>query len=314
LATSRIEGNRNFATKLWNAARFCQMNECAWWPDFDVSSAKQTVNRWIASEAKSVVEKMATYLEDLRFDLATAAAYEFVWNTFCDSYLEFTKPLLAGQDEAAKKETRATTAWVLVQILHFLHPIMPFITEELWQQFTSSGEMLITAKWPEIKIVSDGAVAQDEMNWLVRLISDIRAIRAELNVPAGAMVSLQIKGASSETKTRLERHHVIIVRMARLSNVSHVEIVPKGSAQAILGEATLILPLAEIIDLDRERARLKKEGERIAAEIKKIEAKLSNQDFVERAPPEVVEEQRERKAEAEATLAKLEAAQKSLTG
>ena len=314
LAASRIEGNRNFVTKLWNAARFCQMNECEWVVDFNPASVTQTVNKWIVGETKLAADKIAALLDDYRFDLASSAAYEFLWNTFCDWYLEFTKPILLGADDKAKKETRATTAWALGQILHLLHPFMPFVTEELWATFTGSKDMLITAKWPVLQAQKEIEVAQDEMNWLVRLITAIRAVRAELNVPAAALIPLQVKGAAAETKARLERHHAVIARLARLSDVAHVSAVVKGSAQEILGEATLILPLAEIIDLDQERVRLKKEGEKIAAEIKKIEAKLGNKEFVERAPPEIIEEQRERKAAAEATLAKLEAAQKSLAG
>ncbi len=314
LATSRIEGNRNFATKLWNAARFCQMNECVWVADFDPAKATQAVNQWIIGETKVAVDKVAGLLDDHRFDLASTAAYEFVWNGFCDWYLEFTKPILMGENDAAKAETRATTAWVLGQILHLLHPFMPYITEELWREFTGSQAMLITAKWPEIMAQAEGRAAQDEMNWLVRLISSIRAVRAELNVPAGAQIPLHVKGSSAQTTARLDRHQAIIGRLARLSSVTHTEIVAKGSAQTILDEATLILPLAEIIDIAQESARLKKEGEKIAAEIGKIEAKLGNKSFVDRAPPEIVEEQRERKAEAEATLARLNAARESLAG
>ncbi len=314
LATSRIEGNRNFATKLWNAARFCQMNECAWVADFDPATVTQAVNQWVIGETKVAVDKVAGLLDDHRFDLASTAAYEFVWNGFCDWYLEFTKPILMGENESAKAETRATTAWVLGQILHLLHPFMPYITEELWREFTGSQAMLITAKWPEIMAQAEGHAAQDEMNWLVRLISSIRAVRAELNVPAGAQIPLHVKGASAQTMARLDRHQAIIARLARLSSVTPTEVVAKGSAQTILDEATLILPLAEIIDIAQESARLKKEGEKIAAEIGKIEAKLGNKSFVDRAPPEIVEEQRERKAEAEATLARLEAARESLVG
>jgi valyl-tRNA synthetase len=314
LATSRIEGNRNFATKLWNATRFCQMNHCVWSDQFDAAHVAETVNKWIVGETKLAVDKIAVLLDDHRFDLASTAAYEFTWNTFCDWYLEFTKPVLMGEDEAAKTETRATTAWVLGQILHILQPFMPFITEELWSEFTGSKEMLITAKWPEIHTQADNAASQDEMNWLVRLISAIRGVRMELNVPAGTQIPLLIKGASPQSTVRFERHNAIITRLARLSSVATVDAASHGSAQAVLDEVTLILPLAEIIDLGQERARLQKESERLLADIRKIEAKLGNKDFVDRAPPEVVEEQRERKAEAEATLAKLEAARKSLAG
>jgi len=312
LATSRIEGNRNFATKLWNAARFCQMNECVWIADFDPSGASQTVNKWIVAETKAAAEKVSHLIEAYRFDLAAHAAYDFVWNTFCDWYLEFTKPILTGGDDSAKAETRACTPWAMGQILHILHPIMPFITEELWAQFTESKDMLITSRWPEIAVPRDCEAAQSELNWLVRLIGSIRAVRAELNVPAGAEIPLQIKGSSEITQARLEKYKTIVLRMARLSGISRTDVAAKGSAQAVLDEATLILPLAEIIDLDKERARLKKEGEKLAAEIRKIEAKLGNKDFIDRAPPEVIDEQKSRKAEAEATLAKLESAQKSL--
>jgi valyl-tRNA synthetase len=314
LATSRIEGNRNFVTKLWNAARFCEMNECVWQAGFDPATTTQTVNQWIVGETKAAADKIAGLLDVYRFDLASTAAYEFVWNTFCDWYLEFTKPVLMGTDEAAKIETRATTAWVLGQILHLLHPIMPFITEELWGAFIGSKDMLITAKWPDIQVKTESQSAQDEMNWLVRLISSVRAVRAELNVPAGAQIPMQVKGASAQSVARLERHNAIIERLARLSGVTHTDSVSKGSAQAILDEATLILPLAGIIDIVQESARLKKESEKISAEIVKLEAKLGNANFVDRAPPEVVEEIRERKADALATIAKLEAAQKSLAG
>ncbi|MGE3623275.1 MAG: valine--tRNA ligase [Bdellovibrionales bacterium] len=313
LAPARIEGNRNFATKLWNAARYCQMNECRWEKGFDPAAVTHTVNKWIIGETKLAADKVAALLDDYRFDLASAAAYDFIWNSFCDWYLEFTKPILGGGDETAKAETRATTAWVLGQMLHFLHPFMPYITEELWEQFVG-GSLLMTEKWP---VLSDRLVdktAQDEINWVIRMVGTVRTIRAELNVPAGAQVQLQLKDASAASRKRLETHQPIITRLARLAGIAHVDSAGKGSAQAIVDEATLILPLADVIDLDQERARLRKESDKWAAEIKKIETKLANKDFVDRAPPEVVEEHRERKAEAEAMIAKLEAAQKSLAG
>ncbi len=314
LATGRIEGNRNFATKLWNAARFCQMNECNWKTGFDPSSVAQTVNKWIIGETMAAAGKVAQQLDLFRFDLAAHAVYDFVWNTFCDWYLEFTKPILAGSDETAKAETRAATAWVMGQILHVLHPFMPFITEALWAQFTNSSDMLITSRWPDSRLPEGCEAAQEEMNWLVRVIGAVRGVRAELNVPAGAQIPLQIKGASALQKGRLEKYEAMIVKLARLSGIAHSDVVAKGAAQAILDEATLMLPLAGVIDIDAERARLKKEGEKIASEIRKIEAKLGNKDFIDRAPSEVVDEHRMRKQEAESLLAKLESAQKSLAG
>lgn len=314
LATSRIEGNRNFATKLWNAARFCQMNECAWQVDFDPLSVQHTVNKWIVSETKGTADKIAELLDTYRFDLSSTAAYEFVWNTFCDWYLEFTKPILMGDDEASKAETRATTAWVLGQILHILHPFMPFITEELWAKFIGSDKLLISSPWPSLAFRSDNKPAQEEMNWLVRLISAVRAVRAELNVPPASLVLLLVKGASPETQARLARHESIVLRLARLSGISKTDKTEKGSVQAVLDEATLILPLAGVIDFQKERDRLKKEAEKYMAEIRRLEMKLANKDFIDRAPAEVVDEQRERMADAKAAFEKIEAAQKSLNG
>ncbi|MER2519972.1 MAG: valine--tRNA ligase [Bdellovibrionales bacterium] len=314
LATSRIEGNRNFATKIWNAARYCQMNGCEYRAEFDPAAVKQTVNKWIVGETKLAADKIAGLLDSYRFDLSSAAAYEFVWSSFCDWYLEFTKPILAGGDEAAKAETRATTAWAFVQMLHMLHPFMPYITEELWEQFAGGKTLLIKAAWPALP---DAVVAQDaqaEMGWVIRMISSIRTIRAELNVPAAAKIPLLIKGAAAASREKLARHEDVVMRLARLSGVAFGEEAPKGSAHAVLDEATLILPLADVIDLEQERARLAKESEKLAADVRKIEAKLGNQDFVSRAPAEVVDEHRARKADAEAAIARFEAARRSLAG
>jgi valyl-tRNA synthetase len=313
LAPARIEGNRNFATKLWNAARFCQMNECNWVPDFDPSTVKHAVNKWIVGETKLAADKIAALLDDYRFDLSSLAAYDFIWNNFCDWYLEFTKPILGGTDEAAKVETRATTSWVLGQMLHFLHPFMPYITEELWDQFVGKG-LLITAPWPALP---QDLVQPTGINWVRQFIEEIRAVRSELNVPGAAKIKLLIKDATKEIQDRITENLSYIMRMARLADegaISYVTEMPKGAAQIIFGGITIALPLADIIDLDQERARLTKESERLTNEIKKLDSKLGNKDFVDRAPPEIVEEQRERKAEFEAMLIKLEAAKRSLAG
>ena len=313
LATSRIEGNRNFTTKLWNAARFCQMNECAWVEGFNPATVSHTVNKWIVSEVKLATDKIAAHLEEYRFDLASSSAYEFSWNNFCDWYLEFTKPILMNGSDAEKAETRATTAWVLGQMLHFLHPFMPYVTEELWEQFVGKG-MLITAPWPDLSHVP---VASTGINWVKELIETIRGVRVELSVPGSAKIRLIIKDASPEIVARIKENDLYITRMTRLMDdepyVFSNEI-PKGAAQIVFGDIVVAIPLAGVIDLDQERARLKKESERVIGEIRKIDGKMSNKAFVENAPPEIVEEQRERKAEFEAILAKLSAAQKSLAG
>jgi len=314
LSPARIEGNRNFATKLWNAARFCQMNGCEWRPDFDPAAVKHTLNRWLAAETKIAADKVTAFLDQYRYDLATHAAYEFVWNTFCDWHLEFAKPVFAEKDENAKAETRAATAWALGQILKLLHPFMPYITEELWSQLVPNGKLLMTESWPELPDSLLHEKAREEINWVIRLISSVRTVRAELNVPAAAQIPLQVKDANERNGARLALYKPLILRLARLSSLMQTKEVLPGSAQAPLDEATLVMPLAEIIDIEKERTRLARESEKWAEEIRKIDARLANRDFVSRAPEEVVDEHRERKAEAEAVLARLAAARESLAG
>ena len=296
LAESRVEGYRNFATKLWNAARFCQMNECLPVASFDPAAVTLRVNRWIVGKLTEAVAKVAQGIEAYRFNDAANAAYQFVWNSFCDWYVEFAKPLLQGADEAAKVETRATAAWVLGRILHILHPFMPFITEELWEQLGDGGGRLIAARWPQ-PAFQDGA-AEGEMDWLVRFISAIRAVRAEMNVPPSARVTLLVKGAGADTLRRLADHRDIILTLARAGALDIVaEASSKGAVQVVVDEATVVIPLAEVVDLAQEKARLAKEIARLSGEIDKVDKRLGNEGFVAKAPAEVVEEQRERRNE-----------------
>jgi valyl-tRNA synthetase len=305
LAESRVEGYRNFATKLWNAARFCQMNDCRPVAGFDPAAAKERVNRWIAGKLAETAERVAAAVEAYRFNDAANAIYQFVWNTFCDWYLEFTKPILQGGDEATKAETRATTGWALDSILHLLHPFMPFITEELWEQLADRGDrMLIRSAWPGLGFHDEQAEA--EMDWLVRLISAVRAVRAEMNVPPSGRIPLLVKDASDETGKRLQSHRDIILTLARGASLDTVAEAPtKGSVQVVVDEATVVMPLAEVIDLGQEKARLAKEIAKLDAEIDKLDKKLGNPAFVAKAPPEVVEEQRERRDECALVRSKL---------
>ncbi|WP_199720699.1 valine--tRNA ligase [Azospirillum cavernae] len=310
LAVNRVEGYRNFATKLWNAARYCQMNGCEPVADYRPVGLTQTVNRWIVGELADASKKVADAIDAYKFNEAANAAYQFTWGNFCDWYMEFTKPILAGTDEAAKAETRATTAWVLDQILHVLHPMMPFITEELWEQLSPSrANRLISAEWPEFGADLVDAAARDEMNWVVRLITSVRSMRSEMNVPPAAQIELKLKDAGPGSLARLATHRDLILRMARLSSVEPlVGPTPKSAVQAVQDEATLVLPLEGIVDLDKERARLTKEIDKLAGEIKKIDAKLSNEQFVAKAPDEVIEEQRDRRAAADQARDKLQKA------
>ncbi|OWJ64276.1 valine--tRNA ligase [Inquilinus limosus] len=316
LGPQQVEGYRNFATKLWNAARFCEMNECRPVPGYDPAASTLTLNRWIVGEVAKTAEKTAAALEGFRFSEAAQALYQFTWAGFCDWYLEFAKPVFSGTDEAAKAETRATTAWALEQILNLLNPIMPFETEELWRHLADRGDAtLVTQPWPDYPAGLVDPQAAAEMDWVIRLISAVRTIRSEMNVPPAAELPATLRGASAETLRRLETHDALIRRLARLATIEPSQAEPaKGSAQAVIDEATLVLPLAGIIDLDKERARLTKEIEKNASEVEKIDRKLGNAQFLEKAPDEVVEEQRERRAEAEAAIGRLREALARVAG
>ncbi len=314
LSASRVEGYRNFATKLWNAARFAQINECVPESDFDPASAKVTLNRWITGETERTARAVTEAIEAFRFNEAAAAIYHFVWHVYCDWYLELIKPILAGPDAEARAETRALAAFVLDQALKLLHPFMPFVTEELWAKLANEAEgrasLLMLAPWPETRGL-EIAQADAEIGWLIKLISEVRSVRSEMNVPAAAKVPLIIAGAADTTRARIAVHADTIKRLARLDSLDFGR--PQaGAVQIVLEEATLALPLAGIIDIGAESQRLKREIDKVGSEIKQLDAKLANEKFVSRAPEHVVEEQRERKTEAEATAAKLEQALKRL--
>lgn len=308
LAISRVEGYRNFVTKLWNAARFLEMNGCARIEAFDPKKNALAINRWIVGSTARAVATVTAAIEDYRFNEAANAAYDFVWGTFCDWYIELAKPVFTGDDEAAKAETQATAAFALDQILKLLHPFMPFVTEELWAETGKTGpareKLLIISEWPELAGFEDPE-AQAELDWLVSLISGIRSVRQEMNVPAGAKVKLLVVGAGEATGTRIEANLPALTRLARLDSVDYTDDVPRDSAQLILGEATFVLPLAGVIDLDAERGRLKKDIAKETVEIEKIDKKLSNEQFLAKAAEEVIEEQRSRRAEAEDRRARL---------
>jgi len=297
LAESRVEGYRNFATKLWNAARYAEMNACALVADFTPAQCRLTVNRWIATAASDCCAAVTAALDAYRFDEAANLLYQFVWGTFCDWYVEFTKPILQG-DDSARAETRAMTAWILGRIVHLLHPIMPFITEEIWQNLAREGEgLLLTAPWPEFSREAHDLAASAEMEWVVQAISAIRALRAEMNIPPAARLPLLIKDAEPAVAERIERHREHFMRLARVERFEPVVTAPAGGIQAVVGGTVLILSVGDVVDLAREKARLGKEIERLDSELRKIAAKLDNPNFLAKARPEVVEEQRDREAD-----------------
>ncbi|MFK8251498.1 valine--tRNA ligase [Ancylobacter terrae] len=303
LATSRVEGYRNFATKLWNAARFAEMNGCTRDPAFDPKAVSAALNRWILGEAQRAVGEVTEAIEAYRFNDAAGAAYRFVWNIFCDWYLELAKPVFLSADSPWKAETRATTAFVLDEILKLLHPFMPFLTEELWARTGGQGLLALDA-WPALEGLA-APQAEAELGWLVDLVTEIRSVRAEMNVPAGAQIPLALVAPGGETRERVARWDETIRRLARLSAIETVAEAPAESAQFVVRGETAALPLAGVIDLAAESARLAKELGKAGDEIAKIDAKLGNPDFLSRAKEEVIEEQRERRDSAEARAGKI---------
>ncbi|TAU05018.1 valine--tRNA ligase [Rhizobium ruizarguesonis] len=307
LDPARIAGYRNFGTKLWNATRFAEMNGAKSDPHFVPEAAELTINRWILTELARTERDVTEALEAFRFNDAAGALYRFVWNEVCDWYLELLKPVFNGEDEGAKAEAQACSAYILEEIYKLLHPFMPFMTEELWAHTAGEGKerdtLVCHAEWPAPSYADDGAA--DEINWLIDLVSGIRSVRAEMNVPPSATAPLVVVKANNLTRERLFRHDAAIKRLARVEAISLAYDAPKGAAQIVVAEATICLPLGKLIDLSAEKARLEKAIAKMEGEISRIDGKLSNEKFVANANPEVVEAERDRLEELKGQIASL---------
>ena len=316
MSEARVAGYRNFGTKLWNAARFCQMRACTPDPEFDPAGCRQTVNRWLVGKVVGASRGAGGAIEMFRFNEAAGILYQFTWGTFCDWYLEFAKPILDGPDMAAANETRATAAWALDRILHMLHPIMPFITEELYQSLADRrGGQLIAQPWPILSETLIDPAAEAEIDWIIRLVTLIRSIRAEMNVPAAAEIPLLLKDTADQVRSWVDAYRDLITRLARLSSAELLDgETPRGAVQDVLDGATLVLPIGDVIDVSAEQARLRREVAKLDAEIVRLDKKLSNEGFLGKAPPEVVEAERERRADAAEARDKLHDAVRRLTG
>ncbi|WP_375689706.1 valine--tRNA ligase [Pseudooceanicola sp. LIPI14-2-Ac024] len=314
LDMQRIAGYRNFGTKLWNATRFAEMNGVyeGGAPAEALPQASATVNRWIIGETARVREEVDAALTAYRFDDAAAALYRFVWNKVCDWYVEFAKPLL--QDDAPERdETRAVMGWVIDQCLILLHPIMPFITEELWQTTGTRSEMLIHADWPEYAAADLADAAADaEMTWVIALIEDIRSARAQVHVPAGLQLPLVTTGLSDTARAAWDRNETLIKRLARIDSLTEVADFPKGCITVPSEGATFGIPLEGVIDVAEEQARLEKTLQKLGKEIGGLEGRLKNPKFVESAPEDVVEEAKGNLAARQDEAAQIEAALKRL--
>jgi len=315
MSESRVEGYRNFCTKLWNAARFCEMNECKPVDGFDPKGVKSILNKWIVGKTAEAEARLRDALEAYRFNDAATAIHQFIWGTYCDWYLELVKPVLQGDgDDAAKAEARATAAWVLDQILVLAHPVIPFVTEELWQSIKDDRpRRLIAMDWPVFDASLINADVNAEIDWVVRLISQVRAVRSEMNIPPSAKLPMFLKDAGADAARYLETNRAVIERLARLENTGLLQgDVPDGAVQDVLDDAVIILPIKDAIDLDAECERLDREIAKQDKEIQRFEGKLGNQKFVANAPAEVVETERERLTEARQAREKLEEARTRL--
>ncbi len=309
MSEARIAGYRNFATKLWNAARFCEMNECKTVKGFDENSAKLAINKWIIAKAKQAAKEVTDNLDSFRFSDAANAVYQFAWGTFCDWYIELTKPVFYGDNEEQKAETRAVAAWVLDRILLILHPFMPFITTELWNNTAERDTKLIHARWVRDEQIDTNALS--EIDWAIDLISSIRSLRAEMNIPAGAKLSIKLKDANNVSQNNVKTLEKLICSLARLENIECVDCncpITSDMVQNVFKEATILLPLKGVIDFAAERERLNKELANLNKNIEGYARKLGNASFVERAPAAVVAEEKRRQAEALENKAKIEEA------
>ena len=311
MSDKRVEGYRNFGTKLWNAAKFCEMNECFNTDGyFNPADARLTLNKWIIGEAEKAVQKVTQSLEAFRYNEAAAAAYHFTWGTFCDWYIELVKPQFYSDDGVEKQECRKAAAWVMDHILKMLHPFMPFVTEELWGALSTSRDSdLILATWPIYNPENVDDAASQEMQWLITLISDIRTARSEMNVPAGAKIDMLVSGATSNTENAINSQLELLKRLARLENVNTLAgETPNGAISVVVGKATYYLPLAGVIDIDAEKARLNKALEKLEKEIKSVSGRLNNENFVSKAPPQVIAENKKGLEEAEQKAVKIKEA------
>ncbi len=307
VSEARIQGYRNFATKLWNSARFGEMNQCELPQSFDENKVEHPVNRWIVAKVKQATAELTENLNNFRFSDAANTVYQFVWGAFCDWYIEMIKPILYGDNEAEKAETRAAFAWVFNRILVILHPFMPFITSELWNNTGTRGERLINASWPQNEGYSVSAIS--DIDWAIELISSIRSLRAEMNLPAGTRLTVWLQGANVESLTHLQQFKTIICSLARLEDIAgyNGEVTP-DMVQSVFREASMLIPLKGIVDFAAERERLQKELAALEQNLAGYERKLANPSFVERAPKAVVDEERRRRAEALDNKAKVEKA------
>ena len=304
LDPARIIGYRNFATKLWNASRFAQMNGVDFSCDFSPKDAKYIINRWLLAELSNSIEKVTHFIEAYRFNEAAEVLYRFIWHSLCDWYIELVKPILFGEDEEEKLEVQGCLAYCLREVYKLLHPFMPYITEELWAE-TGAGKnsVLSLTEWPTLSY--EDAEALEDIKWLINIVTEVRSVRVEMQVPAAAFADIIVLEADSKVKERISAYSPILKRLARIEDIGFSLTVPEKSAQIVVGETTFCMPLADLIDFDKERQRLQKEIGKLEQNIEKIAMKLRNEKYLANVDPSMVAADRDKVAELEAAKEKV---------
>ncbi len=307
MSTEKVESSRNFITKLWNATRYLQMNECAYNTVFDPKKVKSPLNQWIIGELATVTKKLESSFADYHFAEASQALYQFTWKTFCDWYIEFSKPILMGSDPEAKVETRECLGWVLGQLLHLLHPFIPYVTEELWHEL-GGKDLLIGSRWPSFEGL-DFPESQEEINWVITVISEIRSLRAEMNISPATKLTVIVNRPNLLTSDRIARHQQLLLGLGRLESISvDTQAKAAGCLQLVVDQESMLIPLKGVIDLEAEQLRLEKELLKVQQEMDVITKRLGDQAFVSKAPDHIITENRTRYAAREETKTQLQQA------
>ncbi len=294
---SQVEGYRNFATKIWNAFRFCQHNECNFNDKFDPLKVNHNINKWIILEVSKLSKNLEKDLKHYRFDEACSHLYQFTWACFCDWYIEFSKPLLQDGNEEIKSETKETTAWVFSQILHLIHPFMPYISEELWSSLSGKKDLLISSNLCDLSIIEENDFVEKEINKIISFITNLRFLRNQLNISPGKFLKISYESLSKTSIEHIDKYSLILQKIGRIDSFESIK-TPKTSASLICEGESFNIDLEGILDIEKEKKRISNELKKVEKEINQINNKLSNKDFVAKAPKDVINKNVQRLDEA----------------